>query len=57
MTGVHVYDPSRRIEYRHPGSAEPTVSDNGLATWQGHRDPLTGERVLTAWAFPKPPKR
>jgi hypothetical protein len=56
MTGVHIYDPSDSITYRHTAPLA-TTSSNGLATWQGHTDPLTGERVLTAWALPNVPAR
>lgn len=50
MTGVKQYDPADSITYRH-------TSDNGLATWQGDVDPLTGDRVLTTWARPSVPSR
>jgi hypothetical protein len=56
MTGVHIYDPPDSITYRHTAPLA-TTSSNGLATWQGHTDPLTGERVLTAWALPNVPAR
>lgn len=55
---VRLYDPSAGITYRHtaPTTVAPVASDNGLATWQGDTDPLTGDRVLTTWAIPSVPR-
>jgi hypothetical protein len=41
----------------YPGPIRPralSAIPGGLATWQGHLDPLTGDRVLTAWTRPRP---
>lgn len=41
----------------HESDGKRHTSDNGLATWQGHLDPLTRDRVLTIWAIPSVPRR
>ncbi len=39
----------------HDSNGKRHTADNGLASWRGDIDPLTGERVLTVWARPSVP--